>query len=117
MLTAVDHYARSLAQLGDQVREPGWAPTLQPATACVRANLDALRQMLHGRQTGQISSAEDLIEVAEAYAAHTPDQDRRANLLKAARLLRRIDQVVVKFATDLSRAGEARQPQNLPATA
>jgi hypothetical protein len=117
LLTAVDHYARSLAQLGDQVREPGWAPTLQPASACVRTNLDALRQMLHGHQMGQISSAEDLIDAAEAYAAHTPDPDRRANLLKAARLLRRIDQVVVTFTTDLSRADQAKQPQNLPATA
>jgi hypothetical protein len=34
-----------------------------------------------------------------------------------ARLLRRIDQVVVKFAADLGHAGEAMQPQNLPATA
>ena len=116
-LTAVDHYVRSLAQLGDQVREPGWAPTLQPATACVRTNLDALRQTLNGHQMGQISSAEDLIDAAEAYAAHIPDPDLRTNLLKAARLLRRIDQVVVKFTTDLSRAGQARQPQNLPATA
>jgi hypothetical protein len=66
---------------------------------------------------GQISSAEDLIDAAEAYAAHTPDPDRRANLLKAARLLRRIDQVVVTFTTDLSRADQAKQPQNLPATA
>jgi Cytochrome bd terminal oxidase subunit I/Fusaric acid resistance protein-like len=117
VLTAVDHYARSLAQLADHVREPGWAPTLQPATACVRTNLNALRQTLHGRQIGQISSAEDLIDAAEAYAAHTPDPDRRAALLKAARPLRRIDQVVVKFATDLGPAGEAVQPQNLPATA
>ncbi len=117
VLTAVDHYARSLAQLADHVREPGWAPTLQPATACVRTNLNALRQMLHGRQIGQISSAEDLIDAAEAYAAHTPDPDRRAALLSAARLLRRIDQVVVKFATDLGHAGEAMQPQSLPATA
>ncbi len=117
VLTAVEHYARSLAQLADHVREPGWAPTLQPATACVRTNLNALRQMLQGRQTGQISSAEDLIDAAEAYAAQTPGPDRRAALLGAARLLRRIDQVVVKFATDLGHAGEAMQPQNLPATA
>ena len=117
VLTAVDHYARSLAQLADHVREPGWAPTLQPATACVRTNLDALRRMLHGRQTGQISSAEDVIDTAEAYAARIPDPDRRAALLKAARLLRRIDQVVVKFATNLGHAGEAMRPHSLPATA
>jgi Fusaric acid resistance protein-like len=117
VLTAVDHYARSLAQLADHVREPGWAPTLQPATACVRTNLDTLRRMLHGRQVGQISSAEDVIDAAEAYAARIRDPDRRAALLKAARPLRRIDQVVVKFATDLGHAGEAMQPQSLPATA
>jgi hypothetical protein len=117
VLTAVEHYTRSLAQLADHVREPEWAPTLQPATAGVRTNLDALRQILHGRHTGQISSAEDLIDAAEAYAARTPDPDRRAALLRAARLLRRIDQVVVKFATDLSHAGEAMQPQDLPTTA
>jgi hypothetical protein len=117
VLTAVDHYTRSLAQLADHVREPGWAPTLQPATACVQTNLHALRQMLQGHQIGHISSAEDLLDAAEAYAAQIPDPDRRAALLSATRLLRRIDQVVVKFATDLSHAGEARQPQNLPTTA
>jgi hypothetical protein len=117
VLTAVDHYARSLAGLADHVREPGWAPTLQPATACVRTNLDVLRRMLHGRQVGQISSAEDVIDAAEVYAARIRDPDRRGAQLKAARLLRRIDQVVVKFATDLGHAGDTRQPQNLPATA
>jgi uncharacterized membrane protein YccC len=117
VLTAVDHYARRLAQLADHVREPGWAPTLQPATDCVRSNLNALRQTLHGRQIGRISSAEDLIDAAEAYAARIPDPDRRAALLSATRLLRRIDQVVVKFATDLGHAGEALQAQSLPATA
>ncbi len=110
-LTAVDHYARSLAQLADHVREPGWTPTLQPAAARVRTNLNALRQMLHGCQIGQVSSAEDLIDAAEAYAAQTPDPDRRAALLSAARLLRRIDQAVVKFTTDLGHAGEAMHPQ------
>jgi hypothetical protein len=108
VLTAVEHYARSLAQLAHHVREPGWAPPLQPATARVRTNLNALRQTLHGRQIGQISSAEDLIDAAEAHAAQTPDPDRRTALLSAARLLRRIDQVVVKFATDLGHADDAR---------
>ncbi len=116
VLTAVDHYARSLARLADDIVEPGWAPTLQPATACVRTNLDALRQLLQHRQAGEIRSAEDVIDAAEAYAARIPHPDRRAALLSAARLLRRIDQVVVKFATDLGNAGEAMQPQDLPAT-
>lgn len=108
-LTAVDHYARSLAQLADHTREPGWAPTLQPATACVQTNLNALRQLLQHRQVGEIHSAEDLIDAAETYTAHTPDPDHRAALLSTARQLRRIDQVVVKFATDLDNAGRQRR--------
>jgi uncharacterized membrane protein YccC len=101
VLTAVEHYARRLAQVADDMCEPGWAPTLQPATARVRTNLDALRQVLRRRQAGQILSAETVIDAAEAYAARTSDPDHRAAQLVAARLLRRIDQVVVKFATDL----------------
>jgi uncharacterized membrane protein YccC len=117
VLTAIEYYARSLARLADEISEPGWAPTLQPAATRVRANLNALRQMLQRRQAEEIASAEDLIDAAEAYAAHIPDPDRRIALLSAARLLRRIDQVVVKFATDLGGAGEVMQPQNLPTNA
>jgi uncharacterized membrane protein YccC len=107
VLTAVDHYARRLAQVAGDLREPGWAPTLRPATAGVRANLDALRQVLRRRDAGPISSAEVTVDAAEAYAARVADPDRRAALLTTARLLRRTDQVVVTFATDLGHAGEA----------
>jgi uncharacterized membrane protein YccC len=117
MLTTVEYYARRLARLADDISEPGWAPTLQPAAAGVRTNLNALRQMLQRRQIEEIASVEDLIDTAEAYAARTPDPDRRAILLDVARLLRRIDQVVVKFATDLGRSREAMQPQSLSTTA
>ncbi len=101
VLTAVDHYSRSLARLSDGVREPGWAPTLDPAADRVRANLDALRQVLLRRETDEIWSAEDVVDAAEADAARIPDPRRRADLLGAARLLRRIDQAVVGFATDI----------------
>lgn len=111
VLTGVDHYARSLARLSDGVREPGWAPTLNPAADRVRANLDALRQILLHREAGKIRSAEDVIDAAEADAARTPDPRRRADLLGAARLLRRIDQAVVGFATDIRRRDEAAEPQ------
>jgi hypothetical protein len=100
VLTGVDHYARSLARVADDVREPGWAPALEPAAARVRANLDALRRVLQ-RRPGEIRSAEDVVDAAEAAAARTPDPHRRAALLHASRLLRRIDQAVVGFATDL----------------
>ena len=117
MLTAVEYYARSLARVADDISEPGWAPTLRPAATGVRTNLNALHQMLQRRETEKIASAEDLIDAAEAYAARTPDPDHRAALLGATRLLRRIDQVVVKFATDIGRAREAMQPQSLRTSA
>jgi hypothetical protein len=117
VLTGVDHYARSLARFADHVSEPGWAPTLEPAAARVRTNLTALRQLLQRRQAGEVRSAEDVIDAAEAYAARVPDPGRRAALLSAARLLCRIDQAIVGFATDLGRPNEAPQPQTLPTSA
>jgi hypothetical protein len=101
VLIAVGHYAHRLAQVADDIDEPEWAQTLQPATASVRANLDELRQVLRDRQTGLFSSAEALIDDAEAYAAHTPGPDRRTALRGVAQLLRCTDQVVVRFATEL----------------
>jgi hypothetical protein len=110
VLAGVEHYARGLARLVDQVCEPGWAPTLEPAAARVRTNLHALRQVLQRRHAEEIRSAEDDVDAAEAYAARTPDPGHRAALLSATRLLRRIDQAVVGFATDLGRSDEATQP-------
>jgi len=101
VLTGVHHYARRLGQLADHVREPGWASTLEPAAARVRTNLNALRQLLQHRQAGEIRSAEDVVDAAEAYAARIPGPGRRAALLSAARLLCRIDQAVVNLAADL----------------
>lgn len=117
MLTGVEYYVRRLARLADEIREPGWAPTLRPAAARVRANLDALRQLLQHHPTEQIASAGDLVDAAEAYAARIPDPDRRITLLNAIRLLRRIDQIVVKFATDLGGVDATTQPQSLPTKA
>ncbi|HZS22471.1 MAG TPA: FUSC family protein [Pseudonocardiaceae bacterium] len=117
MLTGVEYYVRRLARVADEIREPGWAPTLRPAAARVRANLDALRQLLQHHPTEQIASAQDLVDAAEAYAAHIPDPDRRVTLLNAIRLLRRIDQIVVKFATDLGGVDATTQPQSLPTNA
>ncbi len=102
VLTGVDHYARRLARLSDTVGSPGWAPTLQPATDRVLANLDGLRLLLHHREPEHpICSAEDLVDAAEAHAARTEDHRRRAGELTVIRVLRRIDQAVVGFAQDL----------------
>jgi hypothetical protein len=111
VLTGVDHYARSLARASATVRDPGWAATLQPAADQVRANLGALRQMLLHRMPGRIESAESAVDAAEAYAARTQDAQRRADVLSIVRLLRRIDQVVAGFATDLNHwDGAAAEP-------
>jgi uncharacterized membrane protein YgaE (UPF0421/DUF939 family) len=105
VLSAVDHYARRLARLADATRDESWAGTLDPATDRIRANLDALREVLHHREPdtagGGARSAEDEVDAAEAHAARTTDHRRRAELLMAIRMLRRIDQAVVGFATDL----------------
>jgi hypothetical protein len=114
VLSGVDHYARSLARLSDGLREPGWAPTLDPAADRVRANLGALRHLLLRHEAGEIRSAEDVIDAAEATAARTPDPRHRAELLGAARLLRRIDQAVVGFATDIGPRDEAAEPGHPP---
>ncbi|GAA4922140.1 fusaric acid resistance family protein [Actinomycetospora succinea] len=110
VLVVCDVYARSLARTADHVADPSWAATLDPAAAQVRANLDGLRDVLvRGRRAsdgGQVEarSAERLVDAAEEHAARTDDPHRRATMLTAARLLRRIDQAVVGLAVDLGAA-------------
>lgn len=107
VLGAVDHYARGLARLSDSISDPGWADALDPAAYRVRANLDGLRDLLIRRETATaaVRSAEEEVDAAEARAARTADHRRRAELLTAVRVLRRIDQAVVGFATDLGGTG------------
>jgi Fusaric acid resistance protein-like len=105
ILVGLDHYARALARLSDDVRAPGWAPVLQPAVDRIRANLDGL-----GRGPGTlpdpaahrteppVRSAEELVDAAEAWAARCADPRLRHDLLEAARLVRRIDQSVLALA-------------------
>jgi uncharacterized membrane protein YccC len=113
VLTGVDHYSRRLARISDTAEAPKWAPTLEPAAARVRANLDGLRLLLLHRDAGEICSAEDVVDAAETVAARTADHRRRAQLLTIARLLRRIDQAVVGFATDIG-AGDATTASPAP---
>ncbi|MCF7548998.1 FUSC family protein [Pseudonocardia sp. WMMC193] len=100
VLTAVDHYARSFARLSDGLVAPEWT-ALDPAVAAVRANLAALGEVL-AEQTPEVRSAEQLVDEAEAAAATTEDPARRTAMLTAARLVRRIDQVVVRLVDDLA---------------
>ncbi|WP_433784530.1 FUSC family protein [Actinomycetospora sp. CA-101289] len=117
VLVVCDLYARSLARVADQVTDPTWAATLDPAADRVRANLDALRDVLvRGKRAsdgGQVraQSAERLVDAAEEHAARTADDPhRRSTMLAAVRLLRRIDQAVVGLAIDL---GAAEDPDDL----
>ncbi|OZM79443.1 FUSC family protein [Pseudonocardia sp. MH-G8] len=116
VLTGVDHYARGLARFSDAVVEPGWADTLEPAAQRVRANLDGLRAVLLHREEGgaAIRSAEDAVDAAESYASQGHDARRRTELLAAVRLLRRIDQAVVGFATDLAATDRERPADAVP---
>ncbi|MFR9803419.1 FUSC family protein [Pseudonocardia sp. RS010] len=113
VLTAVDHYTRALARLSDRIVVPGWAPTLDPAVARVRANVAGLGELLRpaGSAEGDaIVSAEVLVDTAEAWAARCDDPGLRRDLLAAVRPLRRIDQVVVGFAGDLAGTARAQEP-------
>jgi uncharacterized membrane protein YgaE (UPF0421/DUF939 family) len=116
VLTAVDHYARGFARLADALVEPGWAATLEPAAQRVRANLDGLRAVLLHREEpdAAICSAEDAVDAAESAASQWPDARRRVELLAAIRLLRRIDQTVVGFATDLTGRDQERAVDAVP---
>ncbi|MFC5952435.1 FUSC family protein [Pseudonocardia lutea] len=110
VLTAVDHYARALARLSDRIAVPGWAPTLDPAVARIRANVAGLGELIRpggpaGRE--EIVSAEELVDAAEAWASRCDDPGLRRDMLAAIGPLRRIDQVVVGFAGDLA-GGPAR---------
>ncbi|GAA4538012.1 FUSC family protein [Pseudonocardia xishanensis] len=104
VLTAVDHYARSLARVSDTLVAPDWAPTLDPVVTRVRANLAALGDLLRPEGDGyaDIRAAEDLVDAAEAEAATCTDHARRTAMLAAVRYLRRIDQAVLRFADDLT---------------
>ncbi len=108
VLGAVDHYTRRLARVADGITDPEWAATLEPAVARVRANLAGLRDLVDSEgRTGEVRSAEDLVDAAEAAAARHRDRRKRAELLTVARLLRRTDQTVVGLATSL---GGVREP-------
>lgn len=63
--------------------------------------LDGLVSPPHHRGGPVVTSAEEDVAAAEAQAARTPDARLRGELSTAARLIRRIDQAVVGFATDL----------------
>lgn len=123
VLVVCDVYARSLARSADHVTDPGWAPTLVPASDQVRANLDGLRDVLErGTRasdggTVRARSAERLVDAAEEHAARSADDPhRRTTMLGVARLLRRIDQAVVGLAIDLGAAEDLDEDQS-PSTA
>ncbi|WP_433557529.1 FUSC family protein [Pseudonocardia xinjiangensis] len=108
MLTGVEHYARSLVRLSDEIRAPDWM-TVCPAAERVRGNLDGLRNALLRRDGGEIRSAEDVIDAAESAAAHHPEPPR-SGLLTVSRVLRRTDQAVVALADDLRAGNRAPAP-------
>ncbi|ANY09104.1 FUSC family protein [Pseudonocardia sp. HH130630-07] len=84
VIGALDHYTRLLAAQAAVAHVPEWAPTLDPATERVRANVDGLRRILadgwgpaarREHPAGAcpadygVVSAEDLVDAAEAEAS------------------------------------------------
>lgn len=102
VLSAVDYYARSLARISDTLEAPRWH-SLDAAADRVRSDLDALRLALLRRAGPPVESAEQLVDAAEADAAHLAPPETRKDLLDVARMLRRIDQAVAALATGLGR--------------
>jgi uncharacterized membrane protein YccC len=116
LLSGLDHYVRALARLSDHVQAPGWAATLQPAVDRARDNLDALCRDPAGTQDGGtgpgsggragddgpeglgLRPAEELVDMAEAWAARCAEPHDRHALLEAARLVRRINQSVLALS-------------------
>ncbi len=103
VLQACDHYARGLAQLCTvPVADPATLrPGLSGAALRVRHNVDALAAAVsEGDRSGEVSSAQRLLDRAEDAVTDCPPAERE-QVLAALRHLHRIDQAVVGLAADL----------------
>jgi hypothetical protein len=60
--------------------------SLRWETICITSQLEGWEISPCIAATGQISSAENVIDAAEAYASRVPGPDRRVALLRAVRL-------------------------------
>ncbi|MFY9805673.1 MAG: FUSC family protein [Pseudonocardiaceae bacterium] len=112
VLGACDHYARGLARLCTvPVSDPAaLRPGLAAAAVRMRRNVDALAAAVNeGDRSGEVSSAESLLDRAEDAVPPGPPTERE-RVLAALRHLRRIDQAVVGLATDLGLPATTGQP-------
>ena len=103
VLQACDHYARGLTQLcAVPVADPATLrPVLPGAALRVRHNIDALAAAVsEGDRSGEVSSAQRLLDRAEDAVTDYPPAERE-RVLAALRHLHRIDQAVVGLAADL----------------
>lgn len=107
VLTACDHYARTLARLSgptEPVTDPQWRTGVETAAARVRHNIDALADLVSEPSPKRIEAATEPLDTVEA-ATRNGDDDRssadRRRLMAALHALRRIDQSVVALAGDL----------------
>lgn len=102
LLTACDHYARTLARSseGSATLPPELADVLRSASAQTQRNIDALVAALDQRDAQDVYPATDLLDTADSLA-----EGRR--LLAASHALRQIDRAVMDAAVDLG-AGDLR---------
>ncbi|PZS38242.1 MAG: FUSC family protein [Pseudonocardiales bacterium] len=114
VLRACDHHARGLARLCTvPVADPAMLrPGLSGAAVRVRHNVGAVAAAVNeGDRSGEVSSAQPLLDRAEDAVTDCPPAERE-RVLAVVRHLRRIDQAVVGLAADVGlQVPQARSDQ------
>lgn len=115
LLTACDHFARSLARTAERFGGPlaHESATAFTATAAqTRRNIDALIAALDGARAPTIASATDALDTAEALARQhdggSPPRPDTRRFLTAVHSLRQIDRLVATVAADLGARDDTR---------
>jgi len=107
MLSACDHYARTLARNSAPYDDApsALADAVSAAAAQVRRNIDALDATRDGTATN-VAPATDYLDAAETLAR----ENERPSLLAALHALRQIDRAVVTAAVELGADDAATRP-------
>jgi len=109
LVNACDHYGRALARAGAGAARPSRQPVnlIAAAAAQTRANIDALIAHLQRREPGELRSATDLLDAADALAGQNAQADADADAGSTRRVrgavhaLRQIDRALLDAAVDL----------------
>lgn len=108
VLTACDHYARSLAQSSSsraRLAEPRLPDTIRPAVDRIKSNIRGLVSALSGAEPSSVQPAADLLDAAEKTLTDQGDapspHGEQSALRDALHALQHLDQAVVGLAREL----------------